>query len=78
MHAWYGVNGVPDTTPLGGGDDQLVYRFTMVADGMIFDTDNLPREMLITAAVESTTNCFSITNVRVKHKPNVKTPDPGP
>jgi hypothetical protein len=78
VHAWYGVNGVPDTAPLGGGDDQLIYRFTMVADGMIFDTDNLPKEMLITAAVESTTNCFSITNVRVKHKPNVKTPNPGP
>ena len=28
VHAWYGVNGVIDTTPLGGGDDQLVYRFT--------------------------------------------------
>ncbi len=78
VHAWYGVNGFPDTTPLGGGDDQLIYRFTMLADGQIFDTDVLPDEMLITAAIESTTNCFSITNVRVKHRPDVTTPDPGP
>jgi hypothetical protein len=76
VHAWYGVNGVPDTTPLGGGDDQLVYRFVMIADGQILDTDVLPREMLITAAIETTTNCFSITNVRVKHRPDVVTPDP--
>lgn len=76
VHAWYGVNGIPDTTPLGGGDDQLVYRFVMNAEGMILDTDALPREMLITAAVESTTNCFSITNVRVKHRPDVTTRNP--
>jgi hypothetical protein len=76
VHAWYGVNGVPDTTPLGGGDDQLIYRFVMLADGQTFDTDVLPGEMLITAAIETTTNCFSITNVRVKHKPNVTTPNP--
>ena len=76
VHAWYGVNGVPDTTPMGGGDDQLIYRFVMPADGHIFDTDVLPREMLITAAIETTTNCFSITNVRVKHRPNVLTPNP--
>jgi len=31
---------------------------------------------MITAAVESTTNCFSITNVRVKHRPNVFTRNP--
>jgi len=77
VHAWYGVNGVPDTLPpLGGGDDQLIYRFVMIADGQIFDTDVLPREMLITAAIETTTNCFSITNVRVKHRPAVTTPAP--
>jgi len=76
VHAWYGINGVPDTTPAGGGDDQLIYRFVMLADGQIFDTDVLPQEMLITAAIETTTNCFSITNVRVKHRPDVKTPDP--
>jgi len=76
VHAWYGVNGVIDTTPLGGGDDQMIYRFVMIADGMIFDTDILPQEMMITAAVESTTNCFSITNVRVKHRPNVFTRNP--
>ncbi len=78
VHAWYGVNGFPDTTPLGGGDDQLIYRFTMVADGMILDTDVLTEEMLITAAIESSSNCFSITNVRVKHRPDVVTPNPGP
>lgn len=78
VHAWYGVNGVPDTGPLGGGDDQLIYRFVMIADGQILDTDVLPREMLITAALETTTNCFSITNVRVKHRPDVHTPDPLP
>lgn len=76
VHAWFGVNGVPDTTLLGGGDDQLIYRFTMIADGRILDTDVLPREMMITAAVESTTNCFSITNVRVKHRPDVTTRNP--
>ncbi len=76
VHAWYGVNGVLDTTALGGGDDQLVYRFTMIADGVLFDTDVLARGMLITAAVESSTNCFSITNVRVKHKRRVVTQDP--
>lgn len=76
VHAWFGVNGVPDTTPLGGGDDQLVYRFVMPVDGRIHDTDVLPREMLITAALETTTNCFSITNVRVKHRPDVTTPNP--
>lgn len=76
VHAWYGVNGVPDTTPLGGGDDQLIYRFVMIADGRIFDTDVWPGEMLITAAIETTTNCFSITDVRVKHLPNVLTPNP--
>jgi hypothetical protein len=76
VHAWYGVNGVPETTPLGGGDDQLIYRFVMIADGQIIDTDVWPKEMLITAAIETTTNCFSITNVRVKHRPNVKTPNP--
>jgi hypothetical protein len=67
---------VPETTPLGGGDDQLIYRFVMIADGQIIDTDVWPKEMLITAAIETTTNCFSITNVRVKHRPNVKTPNP--
>lgn len=76
VHAWYGVNGIPDTTPAGGGDDQLIYRFVMIADGQIFDTDVLPQEMLITAALETTTNCFSITNVRVKHRPDVNTPNP--
>lgn len=76
VHAWYGVNGVPDTTPLGGGDDQLIYRFVMIADGQIFDTDVWPGEMLITAAIETATNCFSITDVRVKHRPNVVTPNP--
>lgn len=76
VHAWLGVNGIPDTTPAGGGDDQLIYRFTMIADGQIFDTDVLPREMMITAALETTTNCFSITNVRVKHRPDVTTPNP--
>ncbi len=76
VHAWYGVNGVPETTPLGGGDDQLIYRFVMIADGRILDTDVLPKEMLITAAIETTTNCFSITNVRVKHRPIVVTPNP--
>ncbi|NOT29712.1 MAG: hypothetical protein HOP15_04590 [Planctomycetes bacterium] len=76
VHAWYGVNGVPDTGPLGGGDDQLIYRFVMIADGQTFDTDVLPQEMLITAAIETTTNCFSITNVRVKHRPDVRTPNP--
>jgi len=76
VHAWYGVNGFPDTTPLGGGDDQLIYRFIMNVDGDIFDTDVLPREMMITAAIESTTNCFSITNVRVKHRPDVTTRNP--
>lgn len=76
VHAWYGVNGVPETTPAGGGDDQLIYRFTMIADGQIFDTDVLPREMMITAALETTTNCFSITNVRVKHRPDLTTPNP--
>jgi len=76
VHAWLGVNGIMDTTPLGGGDDQLIYRFVMIADGHIFDTDVLPKEMLITAAIETTTNCFSITNLRVKHRPDVLTPDP--
>ena len=75
VHAWYGVNGVIDTTPQGGGDDQLIYRFTMIVDGTIFDTDVLPGEMLVTAAIESTTNCFSITNARLKHRPNVRTPN---
>ena len=46
------------------------------ADGRILDTDVLPQEMLITAAIETTTNCFSITNVRVKHRPDVATPNP--
>jgi hypothetical protein len=69
---------VPDTGPLGGGDDQLIYRFVMIADGKVFDTDVLPAEMMITAAIETTTNCFSITNLRVKHRPDVKTPNPGP
>ena len=78
VHAWYGVNGVPETTPAGGGDDQLIYRFVMIADGQIFDTDVLPAEMLITAALETTTNCFSITNVRVKHRPDIATPNPLP
>lgn len=78
VHAWYGVNGFPDTTPLGGGDDQMIYRFTMLADGTIFDTDAQAMEMLITAAIESSSNCFSITNVRVEHRPDVVTPDPGP
>jgi hypothetical protein len=78
VHAWYGVNGIPDTGPMGGGDDQLIYRFVMIADGQIIDTDVLPREMLITAALETTTNCFSITNVRVKHRPDVVTPNPLP
>ncbi len=76
MHAWLGVNGVMDTTPAGGGDDQLIYRFVMIADGQIFDTDVLAKEMLITAAIETTSNCFSITNLRVKHRPLVVTPDP--
>ena len=76
VHAWYGVNGIPDTGPLGGGDDQLIYRFVMIADGKIFDTDVLPTEMLITAAIEASTNCFSITNLRVKHRPDVSTPNP--
>ncbi len=76
VHAWFGVNGIPDTTPAGGGDDQLIYRFVMIADGQTFDTDVLPGEMLITAAIETTTHCFSITNVRVKHPPDVKTPNP--
>ncbi len=76
VHAWFGINGIPDTGPLGGGDDQLIYRFVMIADGRIFDTDVLPREMLITAAIETTTNCFSITNLRVNHRPDVTTPDP--
>jgi hypothetical protein len=76
VHAWFGVNGIPDTTPMGGGDDQLIYRFVMPADGQIFDTDVWPREMLITAAIETTTNCYSITNVRVKHRPDVVTPNP--
>jgi hypothetical protein len=78
VHAWYGVNGVIDTTPLGGGDDQLIYRFVMIADGDILDSDALLGEMMITAAIETQTNCFSITNVRVKHRPDVITPDPGP
>lgn len=78
VHAWYGVNGIPDTTPGGGGDDQLIYRFVMIADGQIMDSDVLPQEMMITAALETQTNCFSITNVRVKHRPDVITPDPGP
>jgi hypothetical protein len=76
VHAWLGVNGVPDTTPMGGGDDQLIYRFVMIADGQILDTDVMPQEMLITAAIETTTNCFSITDLRVKHRPNVATPNP--
>jgi len=76
VHAWYGVNGVPDTTPLGGGDDQLIYRFVMPVVGDILDTDVLPQEMLITAAVETASNCFSITNLRVKHRPDVVTRDP--
>jgi hypothetical protein len=75
VHAWYGVNGVPETTPAGGGDDQMIYRFVMIADGQIFDTDVLAAEMMITAAIETTSNCFSITNVRVKHKPDVVTPN---
>ena len=75
VHSWFGVNGVPDTTPAGGGDDQLIYRFTMLADGVIFDTDALPNEMMITAAIESASNCFSITNVRVKHRLRVETPN---
>ena len=78
VHAWYGVNGVPDTTLAGGGDDQLIYRFTMEVEGMIADTDALPGEMMITAAVETSSNCFSITNVRVKHRPDLTTPDPLP
>jgi len=76
VHAWYGANGVPDTTPTGGGDDQMIYRFVMNADGMIFDTDALPGEMLVTAAIESSTNCFSITNVRLKHRSDVTTRNP--
>lgn len=76
VHAWFGVNGLPDTTPLGGGDDQLIYRFVMPVDGRIVDTDVMPREMMITAAVETSSNCFSITNVRVKHRPDVVTRNP--
>jgi len=76
VHAWYGVNGFPDTTPLGGGDDQLIYRFVMPVDGMIIDSDVMPGEMMITAAVEASSNCFSITNVRVKHRPDVLTRNP--
>ena len=82
FHNWYfgtdGPSNVIDTTPLGGGDDQLIYRFTMIVDGQIFDTDSLPGEMMITAAIEATSNCFSITNVRVKHRPDVTTPNPLP
>jgi hypothetical protein len=76
VHAWYGANGLIDTGPLGGGDDQLIYRFTMPVTGRILDTDVLPGEMLVSAAIESTSNCFSITNLRVKHRPDVVTHDP--
>ena len=77
VHAWYGPNGVLDTTPFGGGgDDQMIYRFVMLAEGQIFDTDVLPTEMMISAALGTTTNAFSITNVRVKHRPDVVTPNP--
>jgi hypothetical protein len=72
VSAWYGIDGMINTP-----DDQLIYRFTMLADGQIFDTDVMPGEMLITATIETECNLFSITNVRVKHRPDVLTPNGG-
>ena len=46
------------------------------ANGTIMDTDALPGEMLITATIETECNLFSITNVRVKHRPDIVTPNP--
>ena len=77
VSAWFGVDGVPNPAPVVA-DDQLIYRFAAIMDGMIFDSDVLPGEMMVTATVETECNLFSITNVRVKHVPTVMTPDPGP
>jgi hypothetical protein len=77
VDSWYGVDGIPNMAPVLA-DDQIIYRFTMIADGAIFDTDALPNEMMITATIETECNLYSITNVRVKHRPIVTTPDPGP
>ncbi len=74
VQAWYGVDGVPHTMAVPGADDQMIYRFTMVVNGRIFDTDALPREMLITATVSTQSGCFSTTNARVSHRPDVRTP----
>ncbi len=78
VSAWYGVDGVPNLAPGTVADDQLIYRFTMIGDGMIIDSDILPREMMITATVETECNLFSITNTRVKHKRKIQTPNPNP
>jgi hypothetical protein len=75
VDAWYGVDGLPNFTPMPA-DDQLIYRFTMIGNGTIMDTDALPGEMLITATIETECNVFSITNVRVKHRPDIVTPNP--
>jgi hypothetical protein len=77
VSAWYGVDGIPNFAPTFA-DDQLIYRFTGIYDGMIIDTDVLPMEMMVTASIETECNLYSITNVRVKHRPDVVTPDPGP
>jgi len=73
--SWFGVDGIANLAPVLA-DDQMIYRFTMTGDGTIFDTDALPGEMLITATIETECNVFSITNVRVKHRPDVITTDP--
>lgn len=77
VDSWYGVNGMPNLAPMLS-DDQMIYRFTMIADGRILDSDVTPNEMLIHGTAETQCNLFSITNVRVKHRPNITTPDPGP
>lgn len=77
VSSWYGVDGQPNLVPVNK-DDQMIYRFAMIGDGQIFEGDVLPLEMMITATIETECNMFSITNVRVKHKPDVSTPDPGP
>ena len=77
VDVWFGVDGMPNYFPMPA-DDQFIYRFTMIGNGTIFDTDALPGEMLITATIETECNVFSITNVRVKHRPDIVTPDPEP
>jgi hypothetical protein len=57
-------------------DDQIIYRFVMLVDGMIMDTDVLPQEMMATAGIVTYQGLSSVTNVRLKHDGQFVTPDP--